>query len=152
MFERAPKDYEVPLSRDYSFMYENFVIATQSEVFLFLEKAAETVHGIRFDRRVFKYGSPNDEVRHGHPLAKHGLGFYGFYRVENSPWVRELKEFNRIHPRHKDSQFWGLKHYIACFKDVMLEVACTEMSEVEFPVGDIAAIVSKQVSSLEISS
>jgi hypothetical protein len=133
-------------------MYENFVIATQSEIFLFLEKAAETVHGIRFDGKTCKYGSPNDEVRHGHPLAKHGLGFYGLYRVENSPWIREMMEFNRIHPRHKDNLFWGLKHYVACFKDVMLGVACRQMTEVSLSVGDLSAIVAQQISYLESSA
>ncbi len=38
MFKRNPIVREVKLSRDYSFMYENFVIATHSAVYLLLEK------------------------------------------------------------------------------------------------------------------
>jgi len=149
VFEREPKVSEVPLSRAYSFMYENFVIATQGELFLLLEKTEGTVRAIKFDFSAAKYGSPNDETRGGHPLAKYGLGFYGLYQVAGSPWIRELMAANRIHPRHTEALFADLKHYVACFKDVTLEVVCKQMREITLSVGDVAAIVSQQMGYLE---
>ena len=38
---------------------------------------------------------------------------------------------NRIHPKHNDSMFAGEMHFIACFKDVMLEVVCRDFEEVK---------------------
>jgi len=149
MFERDPRVFEVPLSKAYSFMYENFVIATQHELYLLLEKTEGTVRAIKFDFSASKYGSPNDEARGGHPLAKYGLGVYGLYQVAGSPWIRELMAANRVHPRHTDALFADLKHYIACFKDVTLEVVCKEMREITLSVSEVAVIVSQQVDYLE---
>ena len=140
---------EVKLCRNYSFMYENFAILTQSGAYLFLEKIDGDVHALHFDSPHCKYGGPNDEAHGGHPLAKYGLGFYGLYIVENSPWVLEMMIANRVHPQHSDSLFNGYKHYIACFKDVKFESVCREMREVTLSEGEIETIIKKELFSLE---
>src|SRR5262249_28600289 len=127
---------------------ENFVIATQGDVYLFLEKDEQTVFALKFSFAKFSYGSPNDEARGGHALAAHGLGFYGLYQVRNSPWIGDLMMANRVHPMHQDWMYSDLKHYIACFKDVMLEVICSEMQEVQLPVDEINALLATQLSYL----
>jgi hypothetical protein len=148
MHDATPIVVEVPLRRQYRFMYENFVISTQRDLYLLLEKSGETVDALKFDFTIFRYGSPNDEARGGHPLSAHGLGFYGLYEVRNSPWLGELMRANRVHPKHDDALFSGRKHFIACLKDVMLEVVCDEMQEVQLSVEEISALVSKELECL----
>jgi hypothetical protein len=145
----SPKVTEVRLSKDYRFMYENFVVATQNDLFLFLERNGEAVTALKFSFSSFKYGAPNDEARGGHPLSKHGLGLYGLYYVENSPWIQELMTADRVHPRHSDTMDSDRKHYVACFKDVTLDVVCTEMQEAQLSVAEIEALISQQMGYLE---
>jgi hypothetical protein len=147
--ERKVSVSEVKLSRDYSFMYENFVLLTQGGAYLFLEKNGDSTHALHFDSPQCKYGGPNDEAHGGHPLAKHGLGIYGLYLVENSPWIHEMMVANRVHPRHSDSMFSRDKHYIACFKDVKFESVCSEVKEVTLTKSEIDALINKELFSLE---
>lgn len=149
MSEPTPSVVEVPLRKDYPFMYEHFLISTQQHLYLLLEKTGTTVDALRFDFSAFKYGAPNDEARGGHPLSAHGLGFYGLYEVQNSPWLGDLMRANRVHPRHEDSLFSDRRHFVACFKDVMLEVACSDMKEVQLSVDEITGMVLKQLDYLD---
>ena len=148
MTEPAPRINEIKLSKHYKFMYENFVFATQQDVFLMLEKRGDVITFIRFDSPRMKYGPPNDEARGGHPLFKFGLGIYGLFEVENSPWIKEQMVANRVHPGHFDAMFDGMKHYIACFKDVMLEVACRSYEERQLPVGEFMSLINDQLDNL----
>ena len=141
----TPSVVEVPLRGKYCFMYENFVISTQNELYVLLKKNGDTVDALKFDFTIFKYGGPNDEARGGHPLSAHGLGFYGLYEVKNSPWLEELMRANRVHPKHQDSLYSGRKHYVACFKDRMLEVVCSQIQEVQLSVDEIEALISKEL-------
>ncbi|MGB0988830.1 MAG: hypothetical protein ACPGVL_16430 [Pseudoalteromonas spongiae] len=149
MFEKKPKVKEIKLSREYDFSYENFVLATQHEVYLLIEKSEDDIYGIKFKSRVVKYGSPNDEARGGHSLAKHGLGLYGFFEVENSPWIKEQAELNKVHPRHSDMLFSGLSHYVACFQDVMIEITSGSYEEFKMSQQELNAVLQEQVSNLE---
>ncbi len=130
-------------------MYENFVIATQSDTYLLLEKEQDAIYALKFDSKVVKYGSPNDEGRGAHPLAKYGKLIYGFYEVNNSPWIKEQMVGNRCHDRHKDSFFDNYKHYIACFKDVMFEITCTTYEEIQLSGSDISKLITKQLGYLQ---
>jgi hypothetical protein len=77
---------------------------------------------IAFNRpRVHYFGPPNDEALHGHPLWAFGLRHYGTFEVLNSRWIDELRNMNRVHPRHVDALFDGLRHYIWTFKDGTFE-------------------------------
>jgi len=149
MFEKKPKVSEVKLSRDYSFMYENFAILTQQESYLLLEKNGENIQALNFDSPYCKYGGPNDEAHGGHPLAKYGLGFYGLYEVENSPWVKEMMVANRVHPSHSDSMFSGYRHYIACFKDIKFESVCHSMKEVTLTKAEVDSLIIKELHNIE---
>ena len=60
--DMCPEVVEVVLRKNYRFMYENFVIATQGDLYLLLEKSGGMVDALKFDFSIFKYGSPNDEV------------------------------------------------------------------------------------------
>ena len=56
---------------------------------------------------------------------------------------------NRVHPRHSDSMFDGLKHFIACFKDVKFECVCREMKEVQLSSEQFSKILTEQLGYLE---
>lgn len=115
-----------------------------------LAKEGENVSLLRFDRvTASSYGSPNDEARGGHPLMQHGLGFYGLFEVENSGWIYELMIRNRVHPSHKDSMFADRKHFVACFKDVMLEVVCDGYEEVQMQDSEVAELINAELGNLE---
>ncbi len=149
MFTKKPKVSEVKLSRNYSFMYENFAILTQNDTYLFLEKSGGEIYAIHFDSPHAKYGGPNDETHGGHPLAKYGLGFYGLYEVEHSPLINEMMIANRVHPSHSDSMFNNYKHYIACFKDVKFESVCRNMEEITLSNSDVMSLLSKELENID---
>ena len=60
-----------------------------------------------------KMGPPNDEVLHGHPLWGRGLEWYGTYVVENSRWLAELIEINRVHERFDLERWEERRHFPA---------------------------------------
>jgi hypothetical protein len=129
-------------------MYENFVIATHDGIYLLLERTNDAVDVLFFDSPKLKYGSPNDEARGGHPLWRYGLGFYGFFEVIDSPWIREQMIANQAHDKHSDSLFSQYRHFVACFKDVMLEVTCCSYEERTMTVAEIEALIQGQLANL----
>ncbi len=70
----------------------------------------------------FKFGAPNDEAFHGHPLYKKGLQPYGTFKVNQSTWLQELRKQNSVHPYHSDEAFNKLTHFVWSFHDTTLEV------------------------------
>lgn len=148
MFDPKPKIVELELSSRYQFMYENFLVSTQHDSYLLFEESEGVVDVLKFNGATIKYGSPNDEGRGAHPLTKFGKLTYGFYEVENSPWVKEQMEGNRIHTRHSDSMYSGKKHYIACFKDVMFEVTCRSYELVKLTKEEVLSLVLKELENL----
>ena len=68
-----------------------------------------------------KMGPPNDEVLHGHPLYGRGLDFYGAYVVENSRWLAEVIEINRVHERSDPRTWEGRRHFLLVFHDETVE-------------------------------
>ena len=134
---------EVRLSKDYAFMYENFIVSSQHKLFLLLEQTDNIIDTLQFDSLIYKYGYPNDEI--SHPLSKYGLGSYGLFRVDNSPWVTELRNNNRQHHRHSDSSFDNYKHYVAKFKDVTVEVICTKMEEIQLTKSELLSFIDEQI-------
>lgn len=68
-----------------------------------------------------KFGSPNDEVLHGHPLYGRGLVYYGAHIVERSRWIREIQGINSVHPRYDPASWGARQHYILAFHDETFE-------------------------------
>lgn len=149
MPDLKPEVIDVSLSTDYPFMYENFVISTQHDTYLFLEKHEDVIDVLHFNSANIKYGSPNDEARGGHPLFKYGMGIYGLFEVKNSPWIREQMIANRVHTSHTDKMFDDERHFIACFKDVMLEVTCRSYDEKQMSVSEVDSLIHKQLKELK---
>ncbi|HEY3405590.1 MAG TPA: hypothetical protein VGK59_19540, partial [Ohtaekwangia sp.] len=145
----VPQVIKVKLSKDYKFMYENFLISTQQELYLLLQAHGGLIDALKFNFKIYKFGYPNDEAIGAHPLTKFGLGFYGLFEVLNSPWTNEMCEANRIHPRHEDSMFNDVRHYIARFKDVTLEILATKLEEVQMPSDKVIELVNKEIEFLK---
>lgn len=78
--------------------------------------------------RAHYFGPPNDEALDGHPLYRFGLTFYAAHEVHHSRWIEELRDRNRVHHRHHDSQFDGLRHFIWTFHDSTFEVLATSFA------------------------
>lgn len=140
-----PTAHEIVLDKDYKFMYENFIISSQRQLYLLLEESNGVIDTLCFDFRVFKYGYPNDEV--GHPYCNN---LYTLCRIENSPWITETIRNNRSHQRHLDSHYDDVKHYVLRFKDVTLEVLAKKYAVVKMTKEELKTIVDKELSYLEV--
>ncbi|WP_420379382.1 hypothetical protein [Gilvibacter sp.] len=79
-----------------------------------------TVKFTRFAQ--FKFGNPNDEAIHGHPLYDFGLEAYSIQKVIDSNWIKELNAMNSVHPYHKDEHFEKYEHFIFFFHDTCFEI------------------------------
>lgn len=68
-----------------------------------------------------RFGGPNDEAIHGHPLHGRGLVGYQANEVHNSEWLKSAIRVNSVHPYHSDEPFRRLHHYVLPFHDEMVE-------------------------------
>jgi hypothetical protein len=68
-----------------------------------------------------RFGSPNDEVFHGHPLYGRGLDPYGAHLVLNSRWITEVEAINSVHSQYDPVRWRDLKHYLLLFHDSTFE-------------------------------
>ena len=73
------------------------------------------------NRRIIKFGSPNEVSLNGHRYYHLGLEAYGIFDVKESEWIEELKTTSQFHPRFNEDSYNNLKHYIFCFHDSTLE-------------------------------
>lgn len=143
---------EIELVNHYKFMYNVFLLTTQNTLYLFLEEDNDFIKTITFDFRIYKFGYPNDEALHGHPLYKYGLSFYGIYEVQNSLWIEEIKNVNKVHPGHRDSMYSAFKHFIITYKDNTLEVLSEQFQEITLSKADLDNILSKEINYLKKES
>ena len=72
-----------------------------------------------------RFGFPNDEALHGHPLWDRGMSYYSAAEVLRSPWPDELAQQNRVHPSHDDAMFKDLRHLLFTFHDTTFECLCS---------------------------
>lgn len=86
------------------------------------DRTTETLAVVEFQRpECIKFGSPNDEVFHGHPLYGKGMEPYRAQIIENSKWISEIEAINKVHDNY-DSEHWRkLKHYVLWFHDTTFE-------------------------------
>jgi hypothetical protein len=68
-----------------------------------------------------KFGGPNDEVLHGHPLHGKGLQAYRAHTVVHSHWIAELQQINSVHSMYNPDHYTSLRHYLLVFHDDMFE-------------------------------
>jgi hypothetical protein len=57
----------------------------------------------------------------GHPLYGKGLELYGAHIVENSNWLMEAEQINKVHPRYNPEHWKRFKHYLLMFHDERFE-------------------------------
>jgi hypothetical protein len=144
---KKPIVTKLTLRKDYKFMYENFVISTQHELYLLLEKHGGQINALKFDFILYKYGYPNDEGLGVHPMSKFGLSFYGLFRVDNSEWIKKL---NEKRPKTSWDLFGAYQHYIVTFKDVTLDVISKGFKEVTLTADEITELTNVQVKNLDV--
>lgn len=87
---------------------------------------------IKFFRvSIYKYGTPDDEVLHGHPYYKLGLGFYSFSELKNSDWIEELIKINSVHAQFNKKNWKNCRHFILTFKDQTFECVADDYEIME---------------------
>jgi hypothetical protein len=72
-----------------------------------------------------RFGSPNDEALHGHPLYGRGLQFYQAHIVRNSAWVAELNAIRSAHSGNRGPS--DETHFLFAFHDDTFEAIADEV-------------------------
>ena len=72
-------------------------------------------------------GTPNDEALTSHPLYEQGLSCYGVFRVDPSPWIRELERFWNKSPARPTHPRPGT-HFIVTMQDGTFECVAHDVS------------------------
>ncbi len=94
-----------------------------------------------------RFGGPNDEAMHGHPLHGKGLVGYQAHEVFNSAWIEDAIKVNSVHPSHSDLPFRKLHHYALLFHDEMLEALASGITA-QLVSGTIRGILQHLTGSL----
>jgi hypothetical protein len=94
-----------------------------------------------------KFGSPNDEVLHGHPLYGRGLEFYAAHRVHNSSWIGELEAIQASHHNYRGPGRVRGDHYILAFHDETFE-AVADRVDVRTVQGTLDALLATAARSI----
>ena len=94
-----------------------------------------------------KFGSPSDEVLHGHPLYGRGLEFYEAHKIHNSGWIEELEAIQESHHRYRGPGSVRGNHYILAFHDETFE-AVAEHVDVRTVQGTIGELLSTAARSI----
>jgi hypothetical protein len=74
-----------------------------------------------------QFGYPNDEALGGHPLYRCGLRHYGVFEVEESSWLEQTREQNRVCFPDADWFGDGLHHFVFTFHDGTFECLAKEI-------------------------
>jgi hypothetical protein len=135
---------KIELEKDYGFMYDNFIISSQRNLYLFLEENNGIIETLNFEFKVYKYGYPNDEI--GLPSKISGIETYEFSQVFNSEWIKELMLNNKSHPKHLNSNYSYYNHYVIRFKDVTLEVISKNYTIIKITKDELNEILNKELS------
>ncbi len=80
---------------------------------------------VEFSGHTFRFGIANDEVFSGLPLWDKGLKGYAAHIIENSTWLTELKNINKVHEYYKEDRWKERKHFSLLFHDEIFEVIAT---------------------------
>jgi hypothetical protein len=74
-----------------------------------------------------RFGFPNDEVQHGHPVWGSGLTPYSTHEVLDSPLIDELRSVESIHPLASATPFANVRHFVLAFHDSTLEAVAQDV-------------------------
>jgi hypothetical protein len=98
-------------------------------------------------KRIFSFGSPNDEAISGHGLYALGLMPYGAYEVKESSWITSLEKMNSVHPMHRPERFEKLRHFIFAFHDSTFECVAEgfDVFRVSGSTKDVLAILQEKL-------
>ncbi len=94
-----------------------------------IDNTSETTYPlalVEFSGHTFRFGIANDEVFSGLPLWKKGLEGYAAHIIENSTWITELKNINKVHPYYNEDMWKDRKHFALLFHDEIFEVIATD--------------------------
>lgn len=80
---------------------------------------------VEFNGDTFRFGIANDEVFSGLPLWEKGLESYAAHIIENSTWITELKDINKVHPYYHEDRWKDIKHFALLFHDQIFEIIAT---------------------------
>lgn len=94
-----------------------------------------------------KVGGPNDEVFDGHPLSKKGLEIYRINKVENSSWIKEVQEVNKVHRGYREENWKSYNHYIFYFHDTSYECIARyfKLEFTDLPLNEILSNIVKNL-------
>jgi hypothetical protein len=95
----------------------------------------------------FKFGSPNDETLHAHPLYGRGLQFYAAHKVYNSSWVAEIEALQASHDRYVGPGSVTADHYVLAFHDDTFE-AIADAVDVKLVEGTMRDLIGTAAQSL----
>jgi hypothetical protein len=101
------------------------------------------------DCYAIKFGGPNDEVLHGHPLSGRGLGYYGAHEIKNSRWIAEERQIQAVHENHIPARWDDRRHFLLVFHDQTVECIATGYRIEELKVGFPEALEMAQRRLLE---
>ncbi len=100
---------------------------------------------VEFSGHTFRFGIANDEVFNGLPLWNKGLEGYAAHVIENSSWISELKNINKVHPYYNEERWKDKKHFVLLFHDEIFEVIATgyKIETFRTAFGQLATEVAK---------
>lgn len=78
-----------------------------------------------------RFGMANDEVYSGLPLWDKGLNICSAHIIENSSWIKELKNIHKVHPYYNEDSWKDEKHFAFLFKDDIFEIIATDYYKIE---------------------
>jgi hypothetical protein len=94
-----------------------------------IDNTSETTYPLalmEFSGNTFRFGIANDEIFNGLPLWNKGLAGYAAHIIENSTWITELKNINKVHPYYNEDRWKDRKHFVLLFHDEIFEVIATD--------------------------
>jgi hypothetical protein len=94
-----------------------------------IDNTSETTYSlalVEFSGHTFRFGIANDELFSGLPLWDKGLEGYAAHVIENSTWITELKNINKVHPYYNEEIWKDRKHFALLFHDEIFEVIATD--------------------------
>ncbi len=71
---------------------------------------------------ILKCGYPNEEIYlHSDLYFENNLNKYFLYEIQESEWLKQIVQMNRVHPRHSDQIFINERHFLIYFEDETFE-------------------------------